>query len=43
MDILLLEPVDSLRLASPTPEEEAVLLSKPQEAQVTVTHPSWCE
>ena len=32
LDILLLEPMDDLPIASPTLEEEATLLSKPPEA-----------
>ena len=39
LKIQLLESVYDLPIASPTLEEEAALLSKPPEAQVTTTHP----
>ena len=39
LDIPLLEPADDLPLVSLIPEEEAMLLSEPQEAQVIATYP----
>ena len=43
LDILLLEPAGDQPLASPTPEEEATLLSKPQEVQATAPCPPGLE
>ena len=43
LEIPLLEPADNLPIASLTLEEEATLLGKSQEAQVTATYPPGCE
>ena len=43
LEILLLKPVDDLPLASLIPQEEAVPLIEPQEAQVTAMHPPGCK
>ena len=40
LEIPLLEPTDDLQIPSLTPEEEATLLGKPQEAQVNHCMPS---
>ena len=43
LEILLLEPMDDLAIASLTPEEKAVLLGEPQEAQATTAYPPECK
>ena len=38
LETTLLEPEDDQQLASPTPEEETVLLGEPQEAEPAAAH-----
>ena len=42
LDAMLLESVDDQQLASPTMEEETMLLGKAREAQAVATHSSRC-